>query len=813
MVATVIVPYADCSFDLNQHFSSLALVVGGLAFFIIGIASSFLLYIRQSQSLQSAETEFTFLSKLQYTGLALTFIIILSTALIAYNINSRLNEILAGSSEKDRYSHQVENNLSKVISEANLMLFIILPGISVLILGVAGVLQGRKLMVYRLRQQNFRQNIMDAIPDPIFVKDSNHVWKAGNKAFWKMMGGSPEHYIGKSDHDIFQPEEVAIFWEKDDLVIRTGITDINEENITGADGITLTALTTKSPLTLIDETQGLVGIIHDITAQKNAERELAQHRDNLQQMVDQQTAIIKKERENLRIAKEAAETANSAKSDFLANMSHELRTPLNSIMGMAQLLLDTTMSKDQREMLETMDDASKSLLEVVDDILDISKIETGHLEFEKIPFSTHECVARVVNMLTPVAGKKGINLSLHVRDDVTMFVKGDPARFTRIVTNLVGNAIKYTEQGRVEVYLSSVLLPDNKINICIDVVDTGIGIPQDKLTKIFEKFVQADTSTTRKYGGSGLGLTITKQLIEMMQGKIDVESVVGEGSKFAVSIVFDIAEEAQAENTAQRELQHNRGTLSPSKVRVLLAEDHQLNQIYMKKLLPSLGITHFTIVENGLAVKEGAITGDFEMILMDCHMPLMNGYDAARAIREAEKGTEKHIPIIAMTANAMMGERERCLQAGMDDYISKPINRMKLIQILSQWIKFDNAIKIEKPSLIKTPTLDLSTLQTFSGGNTKMEKEFASVFKEQAILHLAKLKQHCTGGISQEWKEAAHLLKGGAATLGAMKMQKLCADAQEMYTGTKKARQEILKLITEEFKCVCGELQNKHLLD
>lgn len=518
------------------------------------------------------------------------------------------------------------------------------------------------------------------------------------------------------------------------------------------------------------------------------------------------------ERENLKIAKESAESANFAKSDFLANMSHELRTPLNSIIGMLDLLLESNISADQCEMMETMDDASKSLLEIVNDILDISKIESGHLELEHIPYRPLQCTTKVINMLMPMASAKGLTLSLHVTGDADMLILGDPLRYTRIVTNLVGNAVKYTEQGSVDVHFSATSLEGNKAFLRMDVMDTGIGLTKEQLGKIFEKFMQADTSTTRKYGGSGLGLSITKQLVNMMQGAITVESTVNKGSTFSFTLP---AERVQADAILSYEesLKHNDGDIPARDLRLLVAEDHVLNQIFMKKLLPTLGITQVTMVDNGVAVKEAALKEAFDIILMDCHMPLMNGYDATRAIRAHEADTDRHAIIIAMTANAMAGERQKCLECGMDEYISKPIDRRKLMQILSRWVKFSNTPPAAgEMGTASTPVLDLSTIQTYSQGNVELEREFAQTFYEQTMMQLAELKNHCTSGISEPWKEAAHLLKGGAYTMGAKKMGERCARAQEMLDATEKHRLEMLHGIRYEFELACSELKKKKLL-
>ncbi|MGB0718926.1 MAG: ATP-binding protein [Bdellovibrionales bacterium] len=393
----------------------------------------------------------------------------------------------------------------------------------------------------------------------------------------------------------------------------------------------------------------------------------------------------------------AAERANNAKSEFLANMSHELRTPLNSIIGMVVILLtDQGIQGEYREMLEVVRKSGDNLLSLVNDVLDLSKIEAKQLTLEHIPFEATDIVQRVILAMEPLADEKDLDFSTSVCDRTAALsaLIGDPLRLTRILINLIGNAIKYTKDGWVTLDVSSSADGDNAVYLKMSVRDSGIGIPPDKLESIFDEFSQVDTSTTRKYGGTGLGLSITRQLVELMSGEIGVESEENTGSHFWVCISFPIATQSDIDKHAQEESPVTDYDVSGQRVpldnvRILVAEDHAMNQLYIKKLFKNIGVQHYEISEDGAHAFDRYKSCDFDMVLMDCHMPKMNGYEATGAIRDYEKDANKpHIPIIAMTANAMKGDREKCLESGMDDYISKPVDMKRLKAVMGRWIEF-----------------------------------------------------------------------------------------------------------------------------
>ena len=400
--------------------------------------------------------------------------------------------------------------------------------------------------------------------------------------------------------------------------------------------------------------------------------------------------IILQQKQTLREAKEKAEHTNKAKSEFLANMSHELRTPLNSIIGMVQLLEAEKLNQSLAQTFNLIKASSLSLLEIVNDILDLSKIEAGEIHLEEKAFDIQKKARDTVESMKPMASKKGLELS-YKQDQELYYVLGDELRFSRILVNLVGNAIRYTEDGHVHVKVNILEQDQDQIKFRCEVKDTGIGVAEDKINRIFDKFTQADASTTRKYGGTGLGLTITKELIELMDGDIGVQSELGKGSTFWFEITFksvdELPEQEQIIATSDAET-INDDLIPISQAKILIAEDHTMNQVFMKKLFSNLNIENYHIAEDGKQAVQEIENNEYDILLMDCHMPEMNGYDATTEIRKLSDPLKSQIPIIAMTANAMPEDEAKCLDVGMDAYISKPIDLNVFKQVLSKWVRF-----------------------------------------------------------------------------------------------------------------------------
>ncbi len=526
--------------------------------------------------------------------------------------------------------------------------------------------------------KDYLEKIINSIGDPIFVKNRQHQFVLVNNAFCALSGHSSEVLLGKMDYDFFPSEQVSVFLEKDERVFETGKENVNEEVITDSRGKDRTIITKKTLYTDNSGGKFIVGIIRDITERKWAEEEL--------QKTNQQLKVaIAKANELTTLARKA----NAAKSEFLANMSHEIRTPLNGVIGMTELLLDTNLSSEQQEYAQTINISGEALLALINDILDFSKIEARKLVMEVKDFNLADVLKYTTDLLSRSAREKGLSITCQVQPTVPMQLRGDAGRLRQILANLGGNAVKFTNRGEVQIQVSVEKEEDKNITLRFSVFDTGIGIPADCLKALFMPFTQADGSTTRKYGGTGLGLAISKQLANMMDGKIGAESVEGVGSTFWFTARFEktassvqlTASRSQAAATA-----FGPAPTLPGKVRILLAEDNLVNQRVALAMLRRLGC-RTDVVANGREAVKALQNASYDLVLMDCQMPVMDGFEATRAIREKEAAASSpSIPIIAMTASAMQADRERCLLAGMSDFIAKPVQPGELAEMLARWL-------------------------------------------------------------------------------------------------------------------------------
>ncbi len=472
--------------------------------------------------------------------------------------------------------------------------------------------------------------------------------------------------------------------------------------------------------------------------------------------------------EELRQAKEAAEQASRAKGEFLANMSHEIRTPMNAILGMTQLALDARSLEERRDFILKASRAAQSLLGIINDILDFSKIDAGKLELESVPLSLKELLAELADVFESTAQDKGIVLSLEESPALAGELSGDPLRLRQVLQNLISNALKFTATGEVAVRVEKVSEDKGSVVCRFSVQDTGIGIDPEHLPRLFQSFFQTDSSVTRRYGGTGLGLAISKRLVELMGGRIGVESRLGKGSLFWFELPLARISDAEARKG------HSVPVL-PRGQRVLLVEDNRLNQEVALHFLRRAGL-EVDVASHGAEALERLAQAPYDVVLMDCQMPFMDGYEAARRIRARPQFAR--LPIIALTANALPGDRERSLAAGMNDHLSKPINANQLYQILERWLAKRSEAEEQPPARpaaqgaggtgkAEHRHVNQEGALALLDGDKGLYRRVAGMFMEDAPLRWKEFQDAWSRGESESAIRAVHTLKSLAASIGA----------------------------------------------
>jgi len=612
--------------------------------------------------------------------------------------------------------------------------------------------------------------LTDAAPVGIFQTDAENRYVYTNPRWSEITGIPKDDAIGRGWDSILSPEERAGLVTGSDAGAghRAEMARRFELSVAGsAPRIVLVTLTC-----IPDSDGGIsgwVGTLADVTTEAGAEAAMSEARDK-------------------------ADEASRLKSDFLANMSHEIRTPMNGVIGMTDLLLETDLDAGQRDYAQTVRNSGEALLTIINDILDFSRIETGKLEVEDIGFDLRAVVDDVVALLAGSARSKGLGLAATVEDSLPPVVSGDPGRVRQVLTNLIGNAVKFTQAGEIGVQVTVEELVGADAVVRFEVSDTGDGIAPEKLHMIFQPFVQADTSTSRRYGGTGLGLAISSKLVALMGGECGVSSRLGAGSDFWFTIRVRARAASATTGIPSRDDDRLAGagpsTFDEPRVgRLLLAEDNLINQKVAVAMLSGAGYRVDTVL-NGAAAVEAAAATSYDAILMDCQMPELNGYEATAAIRASE-GSDRHTSIIAITAGARPEDRDRCLAAGMDSYMSKPVSKDALLALVARSVRSPPAVASASPpgdhAEADEFAIDFAVIDELHAlgepdGETLLT-EIVDQFVRDAEPLLVEVRDAVLAGDADAVRRIAHSLKGSASQLGGQRFASSCGRLEALATA------------------------------